>query len=516
MTMELIDDPNPGLNLPQFSVSEISGAIKRVVEGEFANIRVKGEIGRVSFPRSGHVYLDLKDERSVLAAVIWKGVAAHLQMPPEEGLEIIATGRITTFGGQSKYQLIIDDMKPAGVGALMAMLEKRKTMLAAEGLFEQNRKKPIPFLPDVIGVVTSPSGAVIRDILHRLRDRFPRKVLLWPVAVQGEKCASEVSRAIDGFNALDGGERFPRPDVLIVARGGGSLEDLWGFNEESVVRSAASSDIPLISAVGHETDTTLIDFVSDLRAPTPTAAAELAVPVRHELSASLSEHRARMSRALSTTLGWRWQRLQDLGRALPKPDGLFTYDRQKLDHLAESLPKSLYIRIQLSKMRLYNATVLLRPSTACSKYKWAKADFAQLWPQFNKALERFINLRDGEFTNLSTRLVPNLVVRKMRQSQESYIHQQKALSRLVELQMSQRFEQLSALDRLREMLGYKETLDRGYAVVRSSGKVIKSVTSAKSAATLEVEFRDGRFEIKSQKNVFTQSKDSGSDQGSLF
>ncbi|MFZ8945616.1 MAG: exodeoxyribonuclease VII large subunit, partial [Paracoccaceae bacterium] len=283
--MDLIDDPDPGINHPEFSVSEISGAIKRVIEGEFSHVRIKGEIGRVSFPRSGHVYLDLKDERAVLSAVIWKGVATHLQVRPEEGLEVVATGRITTFGGQSKYQLVIEDLKPAGVGALMAMLEKRKAMLAAEGLFDASRKKSIPFLPEVIGVVTSPSGAVIRDILHRLRDRFPRKVLIWPVAVQGDKCAPEVARAIAGFNALTAGGTVPRPDVLIVARGGGSLEDLWGFNEEIVARAAASSDIPLISAVGHETDTTLIDFVSDLRAPTPTAAAELAVPVRHELAA---------------------------------------------------------------------------------------------------------------------------------------------------------------------------------------------------------------------------------------
>ncbi|MEL0122436.1 MAG: exodeoxyribonuclease VII large subunit, partial [Paracoccaceae bacterium] len=348
--MDLIDDPDPGINHPEFSVSEISGAIKRVIEGEFSHVRIKGEIGRVSFPRSGHVYLDLKDERAVLSAVIWKGVATHLQVRPEEGLEVVATGRITTFGGQSKYQLVIEDLKPAGVGALMAMLEKRKAMLAAEGLFDASRKKSIPFLPEVIGVVTSPSGAVIRDILHRLRDRFPRKVLIWPVAVQGDKCAPEVARAIAGFNGLTTGGAVPRPDVLIVARGGGSLEDLWGFNEEIVARAAASSDIPLISAVGHETDTTLIDFVSDLRAPTPTAAAELAVPVRHELAATLNEYGARMARALSTTLERRRQRVEDLSRALPKPEALFAYERQKLDHLSESLPKALMTRIQKSRM----------------------------------------------------------------------------------------------------------------------------------------------------------------------
>ena len=512
--MELIDDPDPGLNQPEFSVSEISGAIKRVIEGEFSHVRVKGEIGRVSFPRSGHIYLDIKDERAVLAAVIWKGIAARLRTPPEEGLEIVATGRVTTFGGHSKYQLIIDDIRPAGVGALMAMLEKRKAMLAAEGLFEQSRKKPIPYLPEVIGVITSPSGAVIRDILHRLRDRFPRKVLLWPVAVQGDKCASEVSQAIDGFNAIPGSERCPRPDTLIVARGGGSLEDLWGFNDETVVRAAANSKLPLISAVGHETDNTLIDLVSDLRAPTPSAAAELAVPVRLELCASLSKYVARASRALNMTFERRWQRLQDLARALPKSDTLFAHDHQKLDHLIESLPKSLFMRIQISKLRFFNAGGLLRPFAARSKYELASKNFEQLWVRLDKALERFIYLQNNDLTKLSSRLIPNLVVRKMKDSQESFIYRNKLLLRVADLQIAGRYEQLATLDRLREMLGYKETLNRGYAVVRSGKKVIKSVSSAEIAAKLEVEFQDGRFSIELQKKVVSQTK--SSDQGDFF
>ena len=282
---DLLDDAPEGLNAPEFSVSEISGAIKRVIEGEFGHVRIRGEVGRVSRPRSGHIYLDLKDDRAVISGVVWKGVAARLTTLPEEGMEVVATGRVTTFAGQSKYQMVIDDIKPAGVGALMAMLEKRKALLEAEGLFAADRKKKLPYLPEIIGVVTSPSGAVIRDILHRLRDRFPRKVLIWPVAVQGAKCAPEVARAIAGFNALSPGGALPRPDLLIVARGGGSIEDLWGFNEEVVARAAAASEIPLISAVGHETDTTLIDHVADRRAPTPSAAAEMAVPVRLELLA---------------------------------------------------------------------------------------------------------------------------------------------------------------------------------------------------------------------------------------
>ncbi|TDL89405.1 exodeoxyribonuclease VII large subunit, partial [Meridianimarinicoccus aquatilis] len=310
--MDLLDDEDGdrlGGNAPEFTVSELSGAVKRTIEGGFSRVRVRGELGRVSRPRSGHVYLDLKDDRSVLAGVIWKGQAAKLATPPEEGLEVVATGRLTTFPGQSKYQIIIDSLEPAGVGALMAMLEKRKKALEAEGLFAPERKRPLPFLPEVIGVVTSPSGAVIRDILHRLRDRFPRKVLIWPVAVQGEKCAPEVVRAIAGFNAMTPGGALPRPDLLIVARGGGSIEDLWGFNDEAVARAAAASQIPLISAVGHETDTTLIDYVSDRRAPTPTAAAELAVPVRADLLATLGAAGGRLTGAQARGLSIRGQRL---------------------------------------------------------------------------------------------------------------------------------------------------------------------------------------------------------------
>ena len=314
---DLIDDPEPGQNAPEFSVSEISGAVKRTIEGQFSHVRVRGEIGRVDRYGSGHIYYDLKDEGAVLNAVTWKGQAGRLSVQPEEGMEVVAVGKLTSFPKQSKYQMNVMELRVAGVGALMAMLEKRKKALAAEGLFDQDRKKPIPYLPEVIGVVTSPSGAVIRDILHRLRDRFPRKVLVWPVAVQGDRCAPEVSAAIEGFNRMTPGGAMPRPELIIVARGGGSIEDLWGFNEERVARAAAASEIPLISAVGHETDTTLIDFASDKRAPTPTAAAELAVPVRVELAAWLASMEERRIRALSDGLARRQQRLRDLARALP-------------------------------------------------------------------------------------------------------------------------------------------------------------------------------------------------------
>ncbi len=267
-------------------------------------------------------------------------------------MEVVATGRVTTFGGQSKYQIVIEDIKPAGMGALMAMLEKRKKLLDAEGLFDLSRKRPLPYLPDVIGVITSPSGAVIRDILHRLRDRFPRKVLIWPVAVQGTKCAPEVTRAIEGFNSFVPDGALPRPDLLIVARGGGSIEDLWGFNEEAVARAAAASDIPLISAVGHETDTTLIDFVSDRRAPTPTAAADLAVPVRLELLAWIDGQDARMTRSLSNMITQRGQRLRDLSRAMPRADSLLDSPRQRLDVLGDRLPAALIRSVQVRRVHL--------------------------------------------------------------------------------------------------------------------------------------------------------------------
>ncbi|MCI5039950.1 MAG: exodeoxyribonuclease VII large subunit, partial [Donghicola eburneus] len=361
--MDLFEDEAPGGNAPEFTVSEVSGAVKRMIEGEFSHIRIRAEIGRVSFPRSGHVYLDLKDDKSVLASVIWKGVASRLPTRPEEGLEVIATGRLTTFPGQSKYQMVIEDMRPAGVGALMAMLEARKKKLEGEGLFDPARKRPLPYLPEIIGVVTSPSGAVIRDILHRLRDRFPRKVLIWPVAVQGEKCAPEVARAIEGFNRLTPGGAMPRPDVLIVARGGGSLEDLWGFNEEIVARAAAASDIPLISAVGHETDTTLIDFVSDRRAPTPTAAAEIAVPVRTDLMFALDDFAARLGRGLTRGLDLRGQRLRDLSRALPRPERLVEPARQRLDYASERLPAALRRSVDARRLRLSEAGGSLRPAT---------------------------------------------------------------------------------------------------------------------------------------------------------
>jgi exodeoxyribonuclease VII large subunit len=493
--MDLLDDPVEGVNSPEFSVTELSGAIKRVIEGEFSHVRIKGEVGRVSRPRSGHIYLDLKDDKSVINGVIWKGVAGRLQTQPEEGMEVVATGRVTTFGGQSKYQIVIEDIKPAGMGALMALLEKRKTMLSAEGLFEESRKRALPYLPEVIGVVTSPSGAVIRDILHRLRDRFPRKVLIWPVAVQGAKCAPEVVRAIEGFNALQVGGAMPRPDLLIVARGGGSVEDLWGFNEESVARAAAASNIPLISAVGHETDTTLIDFVSDKRAPTPTAAAELAVPVRIELMAWLDQQSARMTTSLSGGLQRRSQRLRDLSRALPRLETLLDGPRQRLDTTGARLGPALMSGVQRRKVRLSEAAGGLRPA----------------------AMQRMIGNERRRLDALSARMGPALErCVSIDQRRQAVAAMAQRVADAGQQRVNAARNKIEAMDRLRLTLGYEATLSRGYAVVRGDGDVVTTKKAAGKAQELEIQFADGRIVVGGKAAPTRKAASKPTDQGSLF
>ena len=493
--MDLLDDPVEGVNSPEFSVTELSGAIKRVIEGEFSHVRIKGEVGRVSRPRSGHIYLDLKDDKSVINGVIWKGVAGRLQTQPEEGMEVVATGRVTTFGGQSKYQIVIEDIKPAGMGALMALLEKRKTMLSAEGLFEESRKRALPYLPEVIGVVTSPSGAVIRDILHRLRDRFPRKVLIWPVAVQGAKCAPEVVRAIEGFNALQVGGAMPRPDLLIVARGGGSVEDLWGFNEESVARAAAASNIPLISAVGHETDTTLIDFVSDKRAPTPTAAAELAVPVRIELMAWLDQQSARMTTSLSGGLQRRSQRLRDLSRALPRLETLLDGPRQRLDTTGARLGPALMSGVQRRKVRLSEAAGGLRPA----------------------AMQRMIGNERRRLDALSARMGPALErCVSIDQRRQAVAAMAQRVADAGQQRVNAARNKIEAMDRLRLTLGYEATLSRGYAVVRGDGDVVTTKKAAGKAQELEIQFADGRIVVGGKAAPARKAAPKPTDQGSLF
>jgi exodeoxyribonuclease VII large subunit len=342
--MELPDETHSGLlanvqrgdNSPALTVTELSGALKRTIESAFGQVRVRGEISGFKRHSSGHCYFSLKDENACMDAVVWRISAAGLAFRPEDGAEVIATGKLTTYPGRSKYQIVVERMELAGEGALLALLEKRRKALAAEGLFDAERKRRLPFLPRIIGVVSSPTGAVIRDILHRLEDRCPTRVILWPVPVQGEGASAKIAAAIRGFSLLE-----PRPDLLIVARGGGSIEDLWAFNEEEVVRAAAESPIPLISAVGHETDTTLIDFASDLRAPTPTAAAEIAVPVRAELLGQLSELQHRAHHCLGRRVERTRERLDLTLCRWPSPQAIFAPMTQRLDELGERLPRSL-------------------------------------------------------------------------------------------------------------------------------------------------------------------------------
>lgn len=496
--MDLLDDePQPGSNAHEFTVSELSGALKRSIEDQFGRVRVRAEIGRVSRPGSGHLYFDLKDDRAVLAAVTWKGQAARLTQRPEEGMEVIATGRLTTFPGQSKYQMIVDQIEPAGIGALMAMLDKRRRALAAEGLFDDARKRPLPFLPRVIGVVTSPSGAVIRDILHRLRDRFPTRVLIWPVAVQGAGCAPQVAAAIRGFNALPEGGSLPRPDLIIVARGGGSLEDLWGFNEEIVVRAAADSAIPLISAVGHETDTTLIDFASDRRAPTPTAAAEMAVPVRADLLARLAETAARMARATTQTVQRPRQRLQDLARAMGRPTALTEGPRQRLDLWGARLEPALRQVVAARRHRLGARPI---PAATLRQFTQGKRHgLDRATARLDSACTRRLDRPRDRLTHLQQRLDSSL--RRVTTTTRRAISQQQL--RLTELNdrldaafrraLAQRHEALIRLDRMRQSLGPDETLKRGFVILRGpDDSVITTPDAAAQSPRLELQFAGNR------------------------
>lgn len=343
---ELLADSPPGDNAAPLTVSEISAALKREVEGRFGHVRIRGEISGFKRAASGHCYLTLKDDRAVIDGVIWRGQGGRIAFQAEDGLDVVATGRLTTYPGRSKYQIVIEHLELAGQGALMQLLEKRRQALAAEGLFAEERKKRLPYLPRTIGVVTSPTGAVIRDILHRLEDRMPSHVVLWPVIVQGEGAAGQVAAAVRGFDAMEKGGPVVRPDLLIVARGGGSIEDLWAFNEEAVVRAIADCSIPVISAVGHETDTTLCDFVADRRAPTPTAAAEMAVPVRADLLATIAQIGMRADRAIHRWRERAADRLQSLARLMPRLDNLFAPHGQRVDDLADRGTRALDNRLQ--------------------------------------------------------------------------------------------------------------------------------------------------------------------------
>ncbi len=459
-------------NLPELSVSELSQAVKRAVERDFDRVRVRGELGRVLIAKSGHLYVDLKDANACISTVMFRSDVQKLAFKPEEGLEVVAEGRLTTYPGRSQYQLIADRMSPAGVGALLAQLEKLKARLSAEGLFAPQRKKAIPYLPGTIGVVTSPTGAVIRDILHRLSERFPRRVILWPVLVQGPEAAGQVARAIRGFNALQGANR---PDVLIVARGGGSIEDLWAFNEEIVVRAAAESEIPLISAVGHETDTTLIDFASDLRAPTPTGAAEKAVPVRAELIERVTVLDGRLKNGLVRGLEQRRTHMRAAAARMPRLEALFQAPQQRFDRASERLNAALVANTRAAQSKLDRIAARLRP----------------------QALAQDIVRRRERLMQYAARLQP-------------------AVQRTLDAHR----KHLDASARMLDSLSHKSVLARGFVMVhREDGTLVRAAKELNSGDAINLTFADEQRKavVDAQEPAKPRAKGkSGGDQGSLF
>ena len=445
---------NARTNLPELSVSDLSAALKRTVEDSFSFVRVRGEVSNLKIHSSGHIYFDLKDENACLNAVIWRMTARRLRVKPERGVEVVCIGRVTTYAASSRYQLIVEQVELAGLGALMALLEARKKKLAQEGLFATARKRKLPFLPDVIGVITSPTGAVIRDIMHRLNARFPRRVLLWPVSVQGERAAADVVAAIRGFNGLPQRGVVPRPDLLIIARGGGSVEDLMPFNEEVVVRAVAESGIPVISAVGHETDTTLIDLAADVRAPTPSAAAEMAVPVRSELLAQSLDLERRTLRAFVKGMEQARRTLAQIARILPRADQLFSTPRQRLDQAGEKLVRGLGINLQAHNNRFTEAraklsdTAIKRHVSACSE----------------RAKSLAARLNRGQRTRLT------------------------ALGR-----------SLAAVSRMLDGVSYRAVLERGFALVRGEDGTVKRRAATISAGErLSIKFADATTDALAQ------------------
>lgn len=462
-------------NLAEYSVSEISFALKRTVEDAFGQVRVRGEISGWKGPHSsGHAYFALKDDRSKIEAVMWKGTLGRLKFRPEEGLEVVATGKITTYPNSSKYQIVVETMEPAGAGALLALLEERKRRLAAEGLFDEARKQLTPFMPRVVGVVTSPTGAVIRDILHRIAARFPVHVILWPVKVQGEGCGDEVAAAVAGFNALAPEGAIPRPDVLIVGRGGGSLEDLWGFNDEAVVRAVAASDIPVIAAVGHETDWTLIDLAADRRAPTPTAAAEFAVPVKADLEARLATLSARLSGASARGIDKRRQALRAASRALPGPDQLLALPRRRFDEASGRLGRALQAATAAKRLR---------------------------------------------FEGRAARLRPEVLARLTARGRDRLAAPARALPRAFDARLERARRSLDHGARLLGSLSHKSVLARGFAVVRTTGGMVIMRAAAVSAGErLALEFADGRVDAQATGAKATSPRPvpPAKDQGSLF
>ena len=469
--MALLAEEAPGDNAPALSVSELSGALKRTVEDRFGHVRVRGEISGFKRHVSGHCYLTLKDDKACIDGVVWKGQASAMRFRPEDGIEVIATGKLTTYPGRSKYQIVIDRMELAGQGALMTLLDKRRRALAAEGLFDESAKQLLPFLPRTIGVVTSPTGAVIRDILHRLADRFPSRVLVWGVPVQGEGAAEKIAAAVRGFDALAVGGSVPRPDLVIVARGGGSIEDLWAFNEEVVVRAVAGCSIPIISAVGHETDTTLCDFAADRRAPTPTAAAEMAVPVRAELLAGIGAIGQRIGQAARRDTARSAERFASVARRLPTPDTLLGAQRQKLDDLSERLPRGLSRRLAVARGDLAHAAGALRPRLLAARVVRVRATLDRLHRDLGRAAMVPVQEARRRLDRHPLRLVT------------------------VTTRFAEARQKLDQLWRVAQSLNPDLVLARGYARVEADGHVVPSAARAIEAGHLRLIFADGSVDV---------------------
>jgi exodeoxyribonuclease VII large subunit len=485
-------------NAPEFTVSEFSSALKRTIEDRFGLVRLRGEISNYRGPHSsGHAYFCLKDQNARIDAVIWKGNFTRLKARMQEGLEVVATGKITTFPGKSAYQIIVENVEPAGIGALMALLEERRRMFAAEGLFDDARKQLLPFLPRTIGVVTSPTGAVIRDILHRIGERFPCHVLVWPVRVQGESCAEEVAAAIKGFNELPE-DAFMPPDVLIIARGGGSLEDLWGFNEEIVVRAAGDSLIPLISAIGHETDWTLLDHVADLRAPTPTAAAEKAVPVRAALAASVADLGRRHIAACLRLLDRRQGDLRALVRALPQGDAIIALPRQRCDRAVSALHNAPGKALDRRRLVLARLAHRLAGQSPQAKMARAAQKLEGLEHRLSRCMKASHEQRAQKLDHMGRRLGTALAARRHIEYERltAATHRlgtlDQRLVRAIGGHLALARSRLERLDQLLRTLGYRQVLSRGFALVRDGGgRPLRHAAEIVPGSLLDIEFADG-------------------------
>ncbi|KQV44623.1 MULTISPECIES: exodeoxyribonuclease VII large subunit [unclassified Rhizobium] len=517
-------------NLAEYSVSELSGSIKRTVEQAFDQVRVRGEISGYRGPHSsGHAYFALKDDKARIDAVIWKGTMSRLKFRPEEGMEVIATGKVTTFPGSSKYQIVIETLEPAGAGALMALLEERKRKLAAEGLFDSARKRPLPFMPRVIGVVTSPTGAVIRDILHRISDRFPVHVVVWPVRVQGEGSGNEVAAAIEGFNAFAPGGPVARPDVIIVARGGGSLEDLWGFNDEAVVRAAAASHIPLISAVGHETDWTLIDHAADQRAPTPTGAAEMAVPVKAELEATVAGLGARLKGAANRQMDNRRQALRALGRALPSLDQLLALPRRRFDEAATGLGRGLQMNTANKRRSFERIAAHLRPDMLSNRLTERRQRLSERMMRGERIVERMIDRARSRTASAdaSLRALPARILGQVHRSRDRIGGLSARADAAVIADVRRLRGLVTAQDRVLQSLSYRNVLKRGYAIVYDeNGAPVHAAAALSSGQAISIEFADNKIDAvttsgpppakPAKKRTEKESAGDPPKQGSLF